>query len=111
MSDESIFIKKSTTITDHTIDVGDNEHVDNIVSQLIVNTLTGSAPTIDVVFQHSMDGVNWFDKATHAQLSAAGSNLATATGTFAIKHRYSIVFGGTVTESDFELRIKLHPFS
>lgn len=44
-----------------------------IGAALVVSAASGTTPTLDVVIQHSLDGVNWFNLITFTQATGATS--------------------------------------
>ena len=63
--------------------------------QLLVGAVAGTTPTLDVVVEDSIDGVNWNAIATFAQVTAGSARqIRDVTAPFADRVRVRYVIGG-----------------
>ena len=63
--------------------------------QLLVGAVAGTTPTLDVVVEDSIDGVNWNAIATFAQVTAGSARqIRDVTAPFADRVRVRYVVGG-----------------
>lgn len=76
-------------------------------AQLDVTAVAGTAPTLDVVLEDSLDGVNWNTLAAFTQRTAAGRQVIDYTGVFADELRVRWTIGGSAGQS-FTFSVRLH---
>lgn len=77
-------------------------------AQLNVTAVSGTAPTLDVVLEDTLDGVNWNPLLTFTQVTAAGRqvmNLPGNTGVFADQIRVRYTVGGATPSFTFDVRL------
>lgn len=63
--------------------------------QVEVTAFAGTSPTLDVVLEDSVDGVNWNPLATFARATGATREVLNVTGLFARQVRCRYEVGGT----------------
>lgn len=64
---------------------------------LVCTAVSGTNPTLDVVLEDSPDGSTWFNVATFARLTAAGSQALDITKAFAQRWHVKYTIGGSNT--------------
>lgn len=72
-------------------------------AQLAVTAASGTTPTLNVVIEDSIDGVNWATVGTFAQKTAAGVEAITLAGRFARRLRVRWTVGGTTPSFTFSV--------
>lgn len=70
-------------------------------AQLDVTAAAGTSPTLDVVIEDTLDGVNWNTVATFTQKTAAGRQVTDITTPFAETLRVRWTVGGTTPSFTF----------
>lgn len=71
--------------------------------QLAATAASGTTPTLDVVIEDSLDGVNWWPIGTFTQLTAAGQQVINITTPFADTVRVRWTIGGTTPSFTFSV--------
>lgn len=80
--------------------------VDTLLAQLEVTAASGTAPTLDVVIQHSMDGgTNWYDLQAFTQATGRGNELKTITAKFGDQLRVRSTLGGTTPLFTYSVKV------
>lgn len=74
-------------------------------AQLNVTAVSGTAPTLDVVIEDSIDGTNWNVIGTFAQDTAVGREVINITSPFADQVRVRYVIGGTTPSFTFSVLV------
>lgn len=74
-----------------------------IRAQLDVTAVSGTSPTLDVVIEDTLDGVNWNTIGTFAQKVAAGREVIDITTPFADSIRARHTIGGTSPSFTFSV--------
>ncbi len=75
-------------------------------AQLEVTAASGTSPTLDVVIQDSLDGVNWNTIGTFAQKTGAGQReVINVTSPFSDRIRARWTLGGTTPSFTFSVRV------
>ena len=69
--------------------------------QLEVSAVAGTAPTLDVVLEDTLDGTTWNVIATFAQKTAAGREVVNVTSPFAKRLRARWTIAGTTPSFTF----------
>lgn len=85
---------------------GSRENYDNADSlrvQLNVTAASGTTPTLDVVIEDTLDGVNWNVIGTFAQKSGAGREVINITTPFGDTVRARWTIGGTTPSFTFSV--------
>lgn len=77
----------------------------NLRAQLDVTAFAGTSPTLDVVIEDTLDGVNWNPLITFAQKVGAGREVLNYTGPFADTLRARWDLGGTAPSFTFSVRL------
>lgn len=81
-----------------------------ISAQLDVTAASGTTPTLNVKFQHSVDGTNWDDLTpAFAQKTAAGREVITLPNTHGGNLRVSSTVAGTTPSFTFTVKIIVLP--
>lgn len=70
-------------------------------AQLAVTAATGTAPTLDVVIEDSLDGTNWNTVGTFTQATAAAVQAVDITGFFTDRIRVRWTVAGTTPSFTF----------
>ena len=73
--------------------------------QLNVTAAAGTTPTLDVVVEDTLDGMNWNVLATFGQKAAAGREVVNVTTPFADRLRVRWTVGGTTPSFTFDVVI------
>lgn len=73
--------------------------------QLEVTAAAGTAPTLDVVVEDTLDGTNWNVIATFAQKAAAGREVVNVTTPFTDRLRVRWTVGGTTPSFTFSVLV------
>ncbi len=63
--------------------------------QLNVTAVSGTTPTLDVVVEDTLDGVNWNTVGSFAQVTAVGRQVVNFSAPFADRIRVRYTVGGT----------------
>lgn len=71
--------------------------------QLDVTAAAGTGPTLDVVIEDTLDGINWNTVATFAQKTAAGREVLNVTAPFSDRLRVRWTVGGTAPSFTFSV--------
>jgi len=71
--------------------------------QLDVTAVSGTSPTLDVVIEDTLDGVNWNTVGTFAQKTAVGREVINITTPFADRVRCRFTIGGTSPSFTFSV--------
>ena len=79
--------------------------VSTIRAQLNVTAVSGSAPTLDVIFEDTLDGVNWNTVGTLTQKNTTGREVINITAPFADTVRVSWVISGTTPSFTFSVDV------
>lgn len=74
-------------------------------AQLDVTAVSGTGPTLDVVLEDALDGVNWNVIGTFAQKTGAGREVINVTAPFSDKVRARWTIGGTTPSFTFSVRV------
>lgn len=74
-------------------------------AQLNVSAAAGTAPTLDVVIEDTLDGVNWNVVATFAQKTAASREVVNVTLPFSDQIRVRWTVGGTTPSFTFAVAV------
>jgi|SRR5215211_262927 len=74
-------------------------------AQLDVTAASGTTPTLNVVLQDSVDGLNWNDVLTFAAKTAAGREVLNLTTPFADRLRARWSIAGTTPSFTFSIRV------
>lgn len=74
-----------------------------IRAQLEVTAASGTSPTLDVVIEDTLDGVNWNDVGSFTQKTAAGRQVIDITVPFSETLRIRWTIGGTSPSFTFSL--------
>lgn len=77
----------------------------NLRCQLNVTAVAGTTPTLDVVLEDSLDGVNWNVLKTFTQAVAATRQVLDHTGPFADRIRFRWTVGGAAPSFTFDVRL------
>lgn len=72
-------------------------------AQLEVTAVAGTAPTLDVVIEDTLDGTNWNTVATFTQATAAARQVVTVTSVFADRLRVRWTVGGATPSFTFSV--------
>lgn len=72
-------------------------------AQLDVTAASGTAPTLDVVIEDTLDGTNWNTVTTFAQKTAAAREVVSVTAQFADSVRVRYTVGGTTPSFTFSV--------
>lgn len=75
--------------------------VSRLAVQLDVTAVAGVSPTLDVVLEDTVDGVNWNTVATFAQRTATGRETLRVTSFFTDTLRLRWTLGGTTPSFTF----------
>ncbi len=82
---------------------------ESLIIQLEATVRSGTTPTLDVVIEHSLDGVAWYTLATFAQLVAAtvlpSRTLQTISVPFADRVRARWTIAGTTPSWSFSILV------
>lgn len=73
--------------------------------QLDVTAVAGTAPTLDVVLEDTLDGTNWNVVATFAQKTVAGREVVNVTSPFSDRLRARWTVGGTTPSFTFSVLV------
>lgn len=73
--------------------------------QLNATAVAGTAPTLDVVVEDTLDGTNWNVVGTFAQLGAAGREVVNISTPFTDRLRVRWTIGGTGPSFTFAVHI------
>ena len=71
--------------------------------QLNVTAVSGTTPTLNVVIEDTLDGVNWNTVGTFAQRTAAGREVINLTAPSAAQKRVRWTIGGTTPSFTFDV--------
>lgn len=74
---------------------------DTLRLQLNVTAVAGTAPTLDVVIEDTLDGANWNTIATFAQKTAVGREVINVSTPFTNRLRVRWTIGGTMPSFTF----------
>lgn len=92
---------------------GNGPDLDNLVltsaggsAVLSVSAVSGTTPTLDVVLEHSVDGVTWATLGTFSQQNAVNGEIITFSGTVNRHVRAVHTIGGT--SPSFTMNVVLH---
>lgn len=72
-------------------------------AQLNITAVAGTAPTLDVVIEDTLDGTNWNTIGTFAQRTAAGRQVVDITSPFTDRLRVRWTLGGTAPSFTFSV--------
>lgn len=78
-------------------------HASTIRAQLDVTAASGTSPTLDVVIEDTLDGINWNTIGTFAQKVSAGREVINITGLFSEQVRVRWTVGGTTPSFTFSV--------
>jgi hypothetical protein len=76
-----------------------------IRAQLDVTAASGTTPTLNVVLEDTLDGVNWNTIGTFAQRAAAGREVVSVTTPFTDRLRARWTVGGTTPSFTFSVKV------
>lgn len=74
-----------------------------LIFQLVVTAASGTTPTLDVVIEDTIDGVNWFNIATFAQVTGAATQVQRYSGVKGPQVRARATIGGTTPSFTFSV--------
>lgn len=74
-------------------------------AHLNVTAAAGTGPTLDVVLEDTLDGVNWNIIATFAQKTAPGREVVNVTAPFADRLRARWTVAGTASSFTFDVMV------
>ncbi len=77
----------------------------NLVVQLAVTAASGTTPTLNLVIEDTVDGINWNTIATFAQMTATGAAAQRVTMPFTDQIRATWTIGGTTPSFTFSVQI------
>jgi hypothetical protein len=81
------------------------EGVSRCVAQLDVTAASGVSPTLDVVIEDSVDGINWNTVATFAQATAVVRSVQRITAPFTDRLRARYTLAGSAPSFDFTVQV------
>lgn len=76
-----------------------------LIVELDISAVTGTTPTLDLVIQDTLDGVNWFTIATFATQNAVAHLVQNVTTPFSDQIRASWTIGGTTPSFTFSVSV------
>lgn len=79
--------------------------VSTIRAQLNVTAVSGSAPTLDVIFEDTLDGTNWNTIGTLTQKNTTGREVIDITAPFSDTVRASWIISGTDPSFTFSVDV------
>lgn len=96
------FVASATfTASGQNAGLGGYGSVDVLRVQLDVTAVSGTSPTLDVVIEDTLDGVNWNTVGTFAQKTAVGREVINITTPFSDRLRVRWTIGGTTPSVTF----------
>lgn len=97
---------KTVTGNSGVLDI-DYGHYDSLIIQLAVSAASGTNPTLDVIVEDTLNGVNFYTIATFAQKigTAVEIKRIAETAPFADKLRVSWVIAGTTPSFTLEVKV------
>lgn len=104
---QKLTLLQSQTLTvDTTSDIQATENgMVDLVGVLVMSAVVGAAPTVDVKIEHSIDGSNWFDLCTFAQLTTTGKEYKHITIPALSQVRAVVDLGGTITSATLKVEL------
>jgi hypothetical protein len=76
---------------------------ESVRAQLNISGVTGTAPTLNVLIEDTLDGINYNTIGTFAQKTAAGREVINITTPFSETLRVSWIIGGTNPSFTFSI--------
>lgn len=92
---ETLVASAARTASGDTGNIGGWGHASSIRAQLDVTDASGTAPTLDVTIEDTLDGINWNVIGTFAQKTVAGREVINITGLFSQDVRVRWTVAGT----------------
>ncbi len=77
--------------------------IQTIRTQLAVTTVAGTAPSLTVVVEDSLDGVTWWQLATFTPVTAVGAQVINIAKPFTDRLRWRWTITGTVASFGFSV--------
>ena len=75
----------------------------------VVSAASGTTPTLDIVVEDTLDGVNFFVVGTFTQITAAASQAVNVTSPFCERLRLRYTLGGTTPSFTLGVRCAYDP--